>query len=123
MDPPSNSQHQNTALGVAHIRLLALGDSIPDVVRQLTYVVGSEPSVLGASAAVTSYSWDIDTGDSALPCRLILGEPENSEEEQFLKTVVGAPVFEVGFWVKDKPSLGSVMTPYAKIAWVYKDDI
>lgn len=46
MDPPSNSQHHNTALGVVHRRLLALGDSIPAVAQQLTYVVGGKPCVL-----------------------------------------------------------------------------
>lgn len=40
-----------------------------------------------------------------------------------MKTVMGAPLFEIGFWVKDKPSSGSVMTPYAKIVWGDKDGI
>ncbi|KAF9459107.1 glyoxalase-like domain-containing protein [Collybia nuda] len=120
MDPPSNTQHQNAAVGLAHIRLLALRDSVPAVSRQLTYVVGNEPNLVGSSLGPT-YSWDIDTGDDALPCRLILGRPENNEEEEFLKAAVGVPLFEIGFWVKGRPSSDSVMTPYAKIVWVTKE--
>ena len=122
VDPPSNTQHPSTALGIAHVRILVDKKTVTDASNQLTLVVGSKPVKVTATAIV----WALDTpattsarkGGHEGP-QLILTTPMRDDEHKALKEN-GPGIYEVAFW-KDKGHGGHADTPYGKVVWCPKN--
>jgi len=112
----SNTHHPSTALGVAHIRVLADSEAFTSISRQLTTVIGTQP-ILSTDEEVI---WALETVTSVVRqegARLILSLPEDEEEETFVGTKKSG-IYEVGLWVEKEKKNGCVKTPYGSIVWV-----
>jgi hypothetical protein len=106
-------------LGIAHIRVLVDQEEITTVSNQLTWVVGTKPDMVAATAAV----WVLDTPTIASAGQnghespqLILTTPKQDDEYEALKEK-GPGVYEIAFWVDKDRDGGCVDTPYGKIIW------
>lgn len=115
--PPSNSRHPSTAVGIAHVRLLADAQEFTSLSLQLISVVGTPPT----SATAAEVAWALDTTNTNIDAngqpRLILSLPRDAEEQEALETK-GPGIYEVAFWVNKGRQGGSIRTPYGKILWV-----
>lgn len=115
IDPPSNSKHPSGVLGIAHVRILVLAESLDAQSAQLTSVVGDPPVEHSSSG----YTWSLETPHSGLGVlkpRLILSVPVDSEEEEYLAER-GPGIYEIAFWVGPEGKEGTSATPYGKIVW------
>jgi len=121
LDPPSNTEHANTALRVAHVRLLAPPNRLNSLSRQLTTVLGVQPVSSGPTESIwvlddvpSAVAHEHDIADSA---RLILSAPQSDDEQEYVRTR-GASIYEVGFVVKDGGKSGEESTPYGRVVWI-----
>jgi hypothetical protein len=111
-------RHPSTALGVAHIRVLARPGTFAGVARQLTTVIGAPP----IRSTDEEVIWALG---SAVPlvgregARLVLSLPTDEEEDVFVGTKKSG-IFEVAFWVEKEMERRRVKTPYGSIVWVRK---
>lgn len=115
IDPPSNSKHPSGVLGIAHVRILVLAESLDAQSAQLTSVVGDPPVEHSSSG----YTWSLETPHSGLGVlkpRLILSVPVDEEEEGYLAER-GPGIYEIAFWVGPEGKEGTSATPYGKIVW------
>lgn len=115
IDPPSNSKHPSGVLGIAHVRILVLAESLDAQSAQLTSVVG-DPPVEHSSSGYTWYLETPRTGLGVLKPRLILSVPVDDEEEEYLAER-GPGIYEIAFWVGPDGKEGTSATPYGKIVW------
>jgi len=121
LDPPSNTQHPSTALGIAHLRVLVDEKTITTRSKKLTSIIGSQP----IRAMATESTWLLDTpttASSSQPGRgnpgphLILSSPKQDNEHKALKEK-GPGIYEVEFWVEEGHNSGGTNRPYGKIVW------
>ncbi|KAI6111177.1 glyoxalase-like domain-containing protein [Pisolithus sp. B1] len=118
IDPPSNSKHPSGVLGIAHVRILVVAESLDAQSAQLTSVVGDPP----VGHSLSGYTWSLETphsGLEALKPRLILSAPVDEEEETYLAER-GPGVYEVAFWVGPEGKERTSATPYGRIVWRVK---
>lgn len=118
IDPPSNSKHPSGVLGISHVRILTMAESLDAQSSQLTSVVGDPPVEHSSSG----YTWSLETPHSGLGVlrpRLILSAPVDEDEEAYLAGR-GPGVYEVAFWVEPGGKEGTSATPYGKIVWQVK---
>lgn len=117
-DPPSNTKHPSTALGLGHIKLLVSASLFDVTKKRLISVIGAPPSTDITSARA---AWILDT---ALPPvstgrpRLILGVPSDAEETAFLNSSDGkARIYEVAILVDNLNSgyPAENNTPYGRV--------
>ncbi|KAI0042427.1 hypothetical protein FA95DRAFT_564448 [Auriscalpium vulgare] len=114
--PGSNTEHENGAHGIAHLRVIAPHSSFADVSRELTSVFIGEPPIVDSP---TRHAWLLKVpGKANWHPRLILNEVDeaNEAEKDFVRSN-GAGLFEIGVRVGNGVS-GSVQTPYGKVVWV-----
>jgi len=106
---PHDIKHPNTALGIAHVHLLASSDDLSQIAKQITTVIGSGPTKASSSLASSvslpsvrtrdsepaiddsdtskSVRWELDTvrfSSFANAAILELSVPRNKEEEAWL---------------------------------------
>ena len=121
LEPRSNTQHENTARGVAHVKLLVPLESLATVAKQLTSVLGVSPY----SSTTEEVTWYLDlqpsriTPPSVTPV-LKVRAAESDEEKEYVRTH-GAGIYEVGFVVSDPGQKRGTKTPFGKIVWVEAD--
>jgi len=115
LDPPSNADHSNAALGIAHIRVLVSGEIFTTTVEEFNSIVGDNPQ----STSEIESTWTLDTLHGSSATRLILNTPRNSDEHDFLRES-SSGIYEVAFWV-EKGDGGTVTTPYGRIVWLPKE--
>ena len=117
LEPPSNTQHPSTAMGIAHVRILADEAAIATLSKQLTSVVGSEPVTSTPTESVWILEAQTQMASGVIRYgkpELILTTPKDDEERQKLKKN-GPGIYEVRFRVVK--GSGSEYTPYGKIIW------
>ncbi|KIM72282.1 hypothetical protein PILCRDRAFT_743071 [Piloderma croceum F 1598] len=117
-DPPSNTQHPSTALGIAHVRVLVDEKDIATLSNQLTSIINSQP----ITATETETAWVLNTPSTLSSTsgykslQLIVSTPKQDDEHKALKER-GPGVYEVALRVDKDHGSGSVSTPYGKIVW------
>ncbi|TBU42111.1 glyoxalase-like domain-containing protein [Dichomitus squalens] len=121
LEPRANTQHENTACGVAHVKLLVPPDALAATARQLTSVLGASPY----SSTAEEVAWHLDLRPSrvAPPSKipvLRVGAAESDEEKEYVRAH-GAGIYEVGFAVSDSGQGRETKTPFGKIVWVGED--
>ncbi|KAJ4486153.1 glyoxalase-like domain-containing protein [Lentinula aciculospora] len=106
-EPHTIVEHPCTAQGIAYVRFAVPSVRFDVLSRSLDYIIGSP----GVSSADAERQWPLDTvkGLEGPECRLLLSV---SDEE-----ILG--ITEVAFYVKDKPSKDTIITPYAQIRFVH----
>ncbi|KAI0737993.1 glyoxalase-like domain-containing protein [Daedaleopsis nitida] len=117
LDPPSNFEHANTAIGISYTKLLVHPDAFDLSAKQLSVVLGAEPS----SSNPAECSWELDeqpgcAGVHKSGPRLVLAAAHGDEERVHLQEH-GSGVYEVGFLVTDRSKAGSALTPYGRLVW------
>ncbi|KAF8898237.1 hypothetical protein CPB84DRAFT_1747911 [Gymnopilus junonius] len=125
-DPPSNTTHPSSALGIAYVRVLVNTSSFAQVSKQLISVVGKKPTSISESPSPKKAVWDLDTVNLDVKkkrSQLVLSTPDGEEEEAFVKSAgieagAGKGIYEVAFFVKSDRVPRSRATPYGKISWV-----
>ncbi|THH31888.1 hypothetical protein EUX98_g2329 [Antrodiella citrinella] len=124
---PSETKHENTSLGIAHVHLLASSVDISRLAKQLTTVVGSDPTTHSISPSSFSLPpvardsrpvddvnnkairWELDSvlsSDSKTAPTLELSVPRNKEEETWLDER-GPGIHLVKVRVKDKSQVSA----------------
>ncbi|KAI8999133.1 glyoxalase-like domain-containing protein [Trametes punicea] len=120
LEPRSNTEHANTAQGVAYVKLLAPHAALDAYARQLTTIVGVPPAERTASQVVWELERQPSYRDSRAPHAapvLILSAAGGEEEEAYVRTR-GTGVYELGVVVEDVEREGGVVrTPYGRIVW------
>ena len=121
LEPRSNTQHENTARGVAYVKLLVLPESLATVTKQLTSVLGVSPY----SSTAHEVAWNLDLQPSRITLPSVnpvlrVRAAESDEEKEYLRTH-GAGIYEVGFAVSDPGQKRGKKTPFGKIVWVKAD--
>ncbi|KAI0823894.1 glyoxalase-like domain-containing protein [Trametes gibbosa] len=122
LEPMSNSEHANTAAGIAHVKLLVASEQLQTCAKQLTSVLGVSPRESTAARIV----WELErqplhTDAAGGTPILILSAPTNKEEEKHIQ-VRGVGIYEVGIVVTGAPKPGVVHTPYGRVVWVRARD-
>jgi len=113
IDPPSNTEHPSTALGIAHVLILAPTEDFLSISRQLTSVLGDSPIL----STDTTFMWQLDASNKiAVGPRLILRTAESDAEAGFVQEV-GTGIYEVAFCVRNREREGDDTTPYGRIVW------
>ncbi|KAI6138157.1 hypothetical protein BKA82DRAFT_4249309 [Pisolithus tinctorius] len=110
--------HPSGVLGISHVRILKMAESLVAQSSQLTSVVGDPPVEHSSSG----YTWSLETPHSGLGVlrpRLILCAPVDEDEEAYLAER-GPGVYEVASWVEPGGNEGTSATPYGKIVWQVK---
>ncbi|KAJ6546839.1 glyoxalase-like domain-containing protein [Mycena capillaripes] len=112
--PDSNSRHSCDALGIAHILLLTSESSFAAVYKELSVVI-AEPPISHTSAQA---KWHLSTLNGSRPPTLVLSTPSDREQEIFVSNGSLPSIYEVGFWVGEDGSEGTITTPFGKVVWV-----
>ncbi|TFK81920.1 hypothetical protein K466DRAFT_590928 [Polyporus arcularius HHB13444] len=117
LEPRSNAEHANTALGVAYIKLLVASDNFDASKKQLSTVLGAQPH----TATGTLASWDLEEqpahiGVHAAAPQLVLAAAQDDEERAYVQEH-GPGIYEVGFLVSDVTKAGSARTPFGRVVW------
>ena len=110
------------------VQILEDCSSLPDLIRQLTSVVGSKPETSTENEASWALeiprhvSQPLESVAVTIPCpRLILSVAQSSDELRHVETEGAeepdAVLFEVGFWV-DGEKTGSTQSSYGRITWL-----
>ncbi len=122
LEPRSNVRHDNTARGVAHVKLLVPPGDLAAATKKLTSVLGAAPF----SSAPEEVAWRLDLQPSRLGPRssipvLRMRAAESEEETEYVRTH-GPGVYEVAFIVTDpSQGRGPTRTPYGRVVWVGAD--
>ncbi|KAI1791543.1 glyoxalase-like domain-containing protein [Ganoderma leucocontextum] len=121
LEPRSNSRHNNTARGVAHVKLLVPPEELTATTKELTSVLGTSPF----SSTLEEVVWRLDLQPSrvgppsAIPV-LKLRAAEDEEETEYVRTH-GPGIYEVAFIVADSSQERGTETPYGRVVWVGAD--
>ncbi|EPQ58673.1 hypothetical protein GLOTRDRAFT_73225 [Gloeophyllum trabeum ATCC 11539] len=120
LEPEGNAVHENGAVGVAHVRVLAEEAGIPALTREYTTVVGSPP-VSSQPGADVSWTLASTAAAHSIPDPvLVVSAPRDAQEEGYLRER-GAGLYEVAFWVVEgeggKGDGESEETPYGRVVW------
>ena len=120
LEPRSNVEHENTAVGIAYFRLLVSSEAYEVSARQLTTVIGQHPSV----SSDTETHWELEQqpshyGAHKMPPLLVLQVADGNEEREYLQTH-GPGIYEVGFRVADESNTGIAQTPYGRLVWTIR---
>ncbi|KAF5372900.1 hypothetical protein D9758_001451 [Tetrapyrgos nigripes] len=113
-DPPSNTEHPCSALGVAFLRIHSTSNLLADISRRISDVVGELPR-----NSEGKQEWELETLNQAKlrqRCHLILeaNDPENAASV----SGASAGIFELGIYVREEQPNRTVDTPYGRIVWV-----
>jgi len=117
--PPSNTEHPNGALSIAHLRMLAPPLAFSGVTTELSAIIGEEP----IDISPTERAWLLDLPGQAAPKRhphLILCVPDVDDEAElrFVQTH-GAGLFEIGVRIDESGGKqGWSDTPFGRVAWI-----
>lgn len=108
LDPPSNAEHDNGAIGVEYIRLLATDTELGALRARLTTILGHPPDKDGA--------WTLQTPNGRAP--RLLASLSTSEKERAWLEERGREVglYEVGFRVQDGVA-GAHDTPFGRLTF------
>ncbi|KAH9857511.1 glyoxalase-like domain-containing protein [Lenzites betulinus] len=123
LEPLSNSEHANTATGIAHVKLLATSEGIQAYAKQLTSVLGVSPR----ESSGTSFVWELEkqplhNGAQGGTPVLILSAPTDDEEREHLQAR-GAGVYELGVALTDASKVGVARTPYGRVVFKAGDGV
>ncbi len=118
LEPRSNTEHANTAIGVAHVKHLVTPEELPAYVKQLTSVLG----VLPKESTSTRVVWELGNQSSHPDAAtrgpvLIVGTPQDEEEQEYLRAR-GSGIYELGFTVEDSKKEGEGRTPQGRVVWI-----
>ncbi|KIK70998.1 hypothetical protein GYMLUDRAFT_33103 [Collybiopsis luxurians FD-317 M1] len=107
-DPPSNTDHPSTAIGIAFVHFQAPSHKLFDVSRSLDYIAGNS----GVTSNDAEREWKLDTvkGNPGRDCRLLLSISQ--------KNTLG--ISEVAFLVQNDPPTKVIQTSYAQLRFVTK---
>ena len=121
LEPRSNTRHNNTARGVAHVKLLALPEDLARTTKELTSVLGISP--FSSTAEEVAWHFDLQPSPVVQPSRnpvLRLRAAVDKEEREYVRThELG--IYEVAFIVADPSQDRETKTPYGKVVWVGAD--
>ncbi|KAM5542788.1 hypothetical protein V8D89_003749 [Ganoderma adspersum] len=118
LEPRTNVRHDNTAQGVAHVKLLVSLEDLAATTKKLTSVLGISPF----SSAPDEVVWYLDLQPSrpdpasSIPV-LRLRAAEGEEETEYVRTH-GPGIYEVAFIVSDPSQERGTRTPYGRVVWV-----
>ncbi|RPD55659.1 hypothetical protein L226DRAFT_617052 [Lentinus tigrinus ALCF2SS1-7] len=117
LEPRSNTEHANTALGVSYLKLLITSDTFENSKTQLITVLGAQPT----TSTTTEAAWDLEEQPSHLGIhkstpQLILSAAQDDEERAYVQEH-GPGIYEVGFLVSDATKAGSAKTPFGRAVW------
>jgi hypothetical protein len=113
MDPPSNTNHPSTALGIAHIRVLTNGVKFDATVQGLTLVLGVPPTINAGKMAM----WLLGSPKPThRRCELILEVPSDEAELEAIERG-GVGISEVAIWIGEG-SGDEKSTPYGKMVLI-----
>lgn len=117
LEPRSNTEHANTAIGVAHVKHLVTPEELPAYAKQLTSVLGVSPK----ESTSTRVVWELEKHTSyrdvaARAPVLIVSTPQDDEERDYLRSR-GSGIYELGFVVEDPKEEGVGRTPQGRVVW------
>ncbi|KAH8114103.1 glyoxalase-like domain-containing protein [Phellopilus nigrolimitatus] len=116
------ASHPNTSKSVAHIRLVVQSSAFLAVSKQLTSVIGAQPS----TSSSTEVSWELKTPTTegatesengtkrGIPSPKILLTAAQKHVEEVAVTEQGPGVHEIAFWV-ERGHEGEEKTPYGRV--------
>ena len=116
LEPRSNFKHENTAQGVAYVKLLVAPEELDVLSKQLTSVIGTAP--LTSSEEL---SWNLGPQPSRsspatkLPS-LLLRAARTEEEHEYVRNR-GAGIFELGVRVA-RARRAVDKTRYGQVVWI-----
>ena len=110
---PAHAEHPSTVTGIAYVRIITSAENFETIKRDLTFVIGDEPT----SSSTHEASWKLDTGrPRGEKPTLILNTPSDASQTEFF-TQSGTGIYEVAFHVKNGKN-GTGETPYGKVRWI-----
>ncbi|KZV99168.1 hypothetical protein EXIGLDRAFT_831723 [Exidia glandulosa HHB12029] len=110
LDPPSNAEHDNGAVGIALLRLLSTPEELDKLQARITTVLGTPKGKDGA--------WTLRTPAGGAP-KLLVSVPQDEKEQRWLEEK-GRDVafFEIGLRVAGKTTDVTVHdTPFARLSF------
>ncbi|KAI0628764.1 glyoxalase-like domain-containing protein [Trametes polyzona] len=115
LEPRSNTEHANTARGIAHVKLLAAPANLSLRAKQLTSVLGVQPKKATSERII----WELERQPSHLGVSgntplVILSTSQDDEEREYVRSR-GEGVYEVAFAIEDGEKEGVLRTPYGRI--------
>ncbi|KAM6500935.1 Glyoxalase-like domain containing protein [Amanita muscaria] len=105
-----DARHPSGATGIAFVRVVCSASSMPQLVKNMSTVVGKEPR----KSSENRCTWELQSVE-AKTFELILSAPLDDGEVCFVQGCT-AGIYEIG--IKAARAGGTVETPYGKLTWV-----
>lgn len=111
LDPPSNAEHPNGVVGVAHVRLLTAPDKVNALGERLTAVLGVQPGSDGA--------WDLELLGTGVAKLVVSGTQDEQERGWLAARSREVAVYEIAFRVEGGNAKEGVQeSPWGRIVFL-----